>query len=267
MGKYYAMFRMRLIEGFQYRAAAIAGVATQFFFGFMFVMVYRAFYASTTVPQTMTLEEVVSYLWLKQAFLALCTVWAQDDDLLDSIVNGTVAYEYCRPYDLYGFWFSRVLAMKLSAVLLRCFPILIITGFLPAGYRMNPPAGPLALLLFVISLALGLVITIAVSMFIYLSTFLTLNARGSKLMLSMIADFFSGMMIPILLMPDWLQPLVKSLPFAYMADVPFRVYSGNIPAGEAGQGILIQLVWIVLLMGLGFACFSRIQKRIVVQGG
>ena len=46
-----ARFRMLL----QYRAAAVAGLWTQVFFGFVLLMIYEAFYGSTAVPPPMTL--------------------------------------------------------------------------------------------------------------------------------------------------------------------------------------------------------------------
>lgn len=39
-----AFFRMRLVNGLQYRTAAYAGIFTQFFWGFMEIQLYGAFY-------------------------------------------------------------------------------------------------------------------------------------------------------------------------------------------------------------------------------
>ena len=44
MKKYLSFFRMRFLMGLQYRAAAAAGVLTQFTWGFMELLVFRAFY-------------------------------------------------------------------------------------------------------------------------------------------------------------------------------------------------------------------------------
>ena len=41
--KYWSFFRLRFSMGLQYRIAAIAGMATQFFWGGMNILVYRAF--------------------------------------------------------------------------------------------------------------------------------------------------------------------------------------------------------------------------------
>jgi ABC-2 type transport system permease protein len=143
---------MRVIAGLQYRAAAWAGVATQLFFGFMFIMIYKAFYASSNTATPMEWSQLVSYIWLQQAFLGIIMLWYQDGELLSAITSGNVAYELCRPYGLFSFWVVRLLAMRLSNVLLRCLPILIIASLLPVSYRMSFPASPMAAFLFMLSL-------------------------------------------------------------------------------------------------------------------
>ena len=62
MKAYFSVFRMRLINGMQYRVAAVAGVATQFFWGFMFIMIYEAFYQGAVQTQPMELSQLVSYI-------------------------------------------------------------------------------------------------------------------------------------------------------------------------------------------------------------
>ena len=44
MKKYLSFFKLRFVMGMQYRAAALAGVCTQFFWGLMEVMIFSAFY-------------------------------------------------------------------------------------------------------------------------------------------------------------------------------------------------------------------------------
>ena len=42
MKKYLSFFRLRFITGLQYRTAALAGIATQFFWGAMEILTFRA---------------------------------------------------------------------------------------------------------------------------------------------------------------------------------------------------------------------------------
>ena len=69
MRAYVNYFRLRVITALQYRAAAISGFFTQLFFGFIYLMVYLAFYesnSSSSLP--MNFQNLVNYLWISQAF-------------------------------------------------------------------------------------------------------------------------------------------------------------------------------------------------------
>lgn len=44
MKKYLSFFRLRFAMGLQYRTAALAGITTQFAWGFMEIMIFHAFY-------------------------------------------------------------------------------------------------------------------------------------------------------------------------------------------------------------------------------
>jgi ABC-2 type transport system permease protein len=261
------MFRMKLIAGLQYRAAAWAGVATQFFWGFLLLMIYQAFYRSSGAEPPMAWEQLVAYTWLQQAFLAMIALWISDGDLLSSITDGQVAYELCRPYDMYTFWFVRLLATRLSSVALRCLPILLVASLLPGEFRMVLPASLGALVAFLLSMSFSLVLVVVVSMFIYILTFVTMSSFGSRLVLGIAAEFLSGQILPIPLMPQWLQTLLNFFPYRYISDLPFRLYSGHISGAEAAIQIGVQLAWIGGLFLLGKLAFRRVMRRIVIQGG
>jgi ABC-2 type transport system permease protein len=248
---YLGMLRMKLIAGMQYRAAAWAGVATQFFWGFMYIMIYRAFYRSSSAAPPMEWRQLVCYAWLRQAFFAFISQWYVDNDLLAGIRDGQVAYELCRPYDLYGFWFARLVGTRAANAALRCLPILIIASLLPSAYRMSLPPRLGASALFLLSLILALALVTAISMFIYILTFVTLTPAGARLIISVAADFLSGHLLPVPLMPERLQVFVNFFPFRYTSDLPFRLYSGNIVGGEAMFQIGVQLAWIFGLILLG----------------
>jgi hypothetical protein len=64
----------------QYRAAAVAGFGTQVFWGLMRIMIFEAFYRSSSADQPMTFPQVVTYVWLGQAMLAMFP-WNVDADI------------------------------------------------------------------------------------------------------------------------------------------------------------------------------------------
>ena len=267
MRAYFSIFRLRLLKGLQYRIPALAGVLTQFFWGFMIIMVFEAFYSNTSVAQPITLSQLVPYVWLQQAFLAFIMLWYRDNEIFDMITSGNIAYELCRPCDIYNFWFAKLIAQRLSSALLRCFPVLIISFLLPKPYKMTMPSDLLTLVIFIVTLILGLIIIVTISLFIYISVFITMSSAGSLLIFIIIGEFFGGSVIPIPLMPIWLQKIAYILPFRLAGDLPFRIYSGNISKIDGIKGIVIQLAWLSLLVTLGKISLNRVLKRVVVQGG
>lgn len=267
MSAYLSVWRLRFINGLQYRAAALAGMATQLFFGLVFIMIYIAFYSHSTVQPPISLEELVAYVWLQQIFLAFVMLWFRDNEIFQLITTGNIAYELCRPCNIYPFWYSKLLAQRLSSAVLRCFPIMIIASLLPPPYNLSLPPSPEALALFLITLLLGLLVNVAISMLIYISVFWTMSPAGSLLMIAVAGEFFAGMIIPVPLMPQWVQQIVYALPFRWGADFPFRVYSGQIPQDEALWGIAIQLLWLAVLICFGTWLLNKAMRNVVVQGG
>ena len=72
MRKYISFFRIRFAMGLQYRAAAMAGMVTQFVWGLMEIMVYTAFYQTGAESFPMTMEATASYIWLQHAPGGVC---------------------------------------------------------------------------------------------------------------------------------------------------------------------------------------------------
>ncbi|MBM3188225.1 MAG: ABC transporter permease, partial [Chloroflexi bacterium] len=71
MSAYWAVLTARFRMLLQYRAAALAGLCTQLFWGLLRVMIFDAFYRSSSAIQPMSFEQTVTYLWLIQAMLLL----------------------------------------------------------------------------------------------------------------------------------------------------------------------------------------------------
>lgn len=267
MKAYYSLFKMRLLKGLQYKVAALAGIATQFFWGFMYIMIFEAFYKSSAINQPISFRELTQVIWLQQSFLVFIMLWYRDSELLNLITSGNIAYELCRPIDLYRFWYSKLIAQRLGGAAMRCFPIIIIAAILPYPYNFAFPPSITAFILFLITLSLGLILIVAISMLIYISVFYTMSATGSLLIFGVFGEFFSGLIIPVPLMPEVLKKIVYILPFRYTSDLPFRVYCGNIGIKEGVMSIGVQLLWIAIIVLLGKVWMNRALKKVVVQGG
>lgn len=267
MKKYISFFRLRFSMGLQYRTAAAAGIVTQFFWGAMEILVYRAFYEADAAAFPMSFEAVVTYIWLQQAFLAVFGAWIIEGDIFESIRNGNIAYELCRPIGIYQMWFSRSVANRVSKALLRCVPILAVAALLPLPYGLRLPASPLHGVLFLLTLLLGLLVIVAFTMLVYITTFYTLSPDGVRIFFVSAVEFFAGAVIPLPFFPDKLRFILELLPFAAMQNVPLRVYSGSMTGEEMLRAVCLQAFWLAVLVGAGYSLCRRAERKILVQGG
>lgn len=267
---YVAVVRVRFALLLQYRAAAIAGFATQCWWGTIKVMVLAAFYrGASDLP--MTWRQTVDYIWLGQAFLTLLP-WGADSDVVRMARSGDVGLERLRPVSTYGYWYARAVARRTATPLLRAVPMVITTGLLLplfglSKWALSPPGGTGAAIAFAISLALAVGLSSAIATLMDVLTVAALSERGVNMMFAGAVTVLSGSLVPLPLFPAWLQPFLAIQPFRGLADIPFRLYSGHLTGVDAALGLALQAVWTVILIALGNTAMTRVMSRVQVQGG
>ena len=263
MKAYLSVFRMRLRMETHYRGAALGGIACQVFFGLILIALYRALYAGR--PQAMPIDHVTTYVWLQQAFFRM--LLSSDADLMDKIRTGGIAYDMCRPVRLYGFYYARIMALKLMGSLLRAVPMLVFAALLPRGWGISPPASFPALCASSAALALGLCCICAMENMTVAFTMRTLDQRGLQGMINLLTAILSGNILPLTLFPDGWQAVVTRLPFAQMLDAPIRLYAGEYALNQAPSVLILQAVWTAALIAVGALLWRWNQRRLVIQGG
>lgn len=264
---YLSYFKLRFITNLQYRTAAWAGIATQIFFGFVYIMVYIAFYESGSAKLPMSLPQLITYVWLNQALLSLFNLMYKDQELFNLVKTGNIAYELARPKNLYFLWYAKIIGQRLAMVILRGIPFFIFLLFLPEPYRMIAPTSITNLILFIATLITGTILMTALITLYPVITMHTLNEKGIVGIIIAIADILSGVVVPIPFFPKFLQVISSYLPFQYISDLPFRIYVGNIGITEGLIGLGIQILWILILIPLGYILMHKSLKKVVVQGG
>ena len=267
MRMYISYFKLRFITNLQYRADALAGIATQIFFGLIFTMIYIAFYESGGNNIPLKLQETITYVWLQQAFFALIFPYQKDQELLDIISNGNLAYELIRPQNFYLKWYIKMISKKLVATLLRFGPVIILGIILPYPFHLSGPKSLESFIIFIISLILALLLVTSLSLCMHILTMFMLDEKGPITLYSVVADLFMGAVVPIPFFPGWLQKISSFLPFRYITDFPFRIYSGSIPISEGYNMLILSLIWIIISIFIGHIISRVALKKAVIQGG
>ncbi len=267
---YAAMFAAHFQLMLQYRAAALAGFATQCWWGAMKVMVLAAFYAGGEVGP-MRLADAITYVWLGQAFLAVLP-WNADPEVAAAVRTGAISYERLRPADTYALWYARAAAGMIATALPRATMMVALAGFLlpvmgQAGWALRPPAGLAAAGLFAVSMVGVVLLSAAMRNLLSILVVATLNDRGANTLAAPIVNVLSGSIVPLAFFPDALVPLLRLGPFAGLVDTPFRIYFGELVGSGAVGAILMQLGWTVVLFAIGHLWLDRVMARLQVQGG
>ena len=263
MKPYLAILISRFLTLLQYRAAALAGIGTQLFFGFVRVMIYDGFYRSSRPPHPLTFDQVTTYIWLGQAMLLLAMLDV-DKDVAAMIRTGNVAYEMTRPLDLYNLWFARAVSGRAAPLVMRAIPIFVFAGLF-LGLQKPSSVGSVAL--FAVSVVGALLLAASMVVLMTISLLWTISGEGIYRLAGPFIFFFSGTVIPLPMFPDWMQQLIAVLPFRGLIDTPFRFYLGSFDPTATVMALLHQFVWIVTLVLLGRLILTRGLRALVVQGG
>ena len=263
-----AYFRIRFNEQIQYKAAALAGICTQFAFGAMYIMINLAFMKNSNATD-MTIRQMVSYVWLGQAFLEIVQIWGADKEILGQIKTGKIVMDLVKPVDVYNTWFFKTAGRKIARVILRFIPLVIIT-MLPiwGEYSLMIQTDPKILLLFFITLTFSFLINLAYMMLVYAVAMIFVNAISIRQVFQLLLEIGSGLIIPIPFMPEAVVNVLKFTPFYYIQNISFNIYTGYYhDYKEIFFMILMQMFWIVVLIGTGKLIVKNRLKKLVVQGG
>ena len=267
MRKYWSFFKMRLMAGLQYRAAALAGMSTQLVWGVMEVLLYRAFWLEHPERFPMGMEALASYIWLQQAFLSLFALWNWEFNILESVKTGAVSYELLRPAGIYGMWMAQSVGNRLSRAALRMVPLIAVSLLIPAPYGLRPPASPAAFGLFLLSAALMVLVVCAYSLLVYALTFYLTDPNGIMVLSVAAADLLGGAIVPLPFLPEGFRKFAELTPFASMQNVPLRIFSGDIPLSGAPAVMGLQAFWIAVLLSAGYLLTRSGLRRAVILGG
>lgn len=267
MSAYLSIFKLRLAVQLQYRAAAAASFFTQLFFGFIIVMVFHAFYAASTKTQPMSLAAAVTYTWLGQATLRLQPGFNTDTEIINMVRTGNIAYELCRPLDLYLLWYVRLLSQRIVPTLMAGLPLFTISLLLPAGYGSSLPASFASAAAWLVSLFLALLLSCAISNLVTVSTLWTIAGDGIQRIFPAFTMVFSGVNVPLAFFPDWSQAILRFLPFSGLVDFPFRLYLGMVPASAVFFFGFLQLFWTGVFILAGILVLRLGKRRVTIQGG
>ena len=80
-------------------------------------------------------------------------------------------------------------------------------------------------------------------------------------MLRFVVRLLGGGMIPLVLFPEWSQPVLAAMPFSYLLSFPIRTALGEVGGAEYVQSLAVLSVWTLVFYGLAKWIFRRGSLR------
>src|SRR5690606_36308061 len=90
---------------------------------------------------------------------------------------------------------------------------------------------------------------------------------GLMIIKNVVFSFFSGSLLPSSFFPDWLNQILKFLPFQSMIEKPINILMGNYSSIEILESFLTQLLWVLVLSLACNLSFNKLKKHVVSVGG
>jgi ABC-2 type transport system permease protein len=248
-----------------YRAATVAGVITNTVFGYLraYVLVAVAIAGGGTVGGWDE-RTLVTFSFMTQALLTGTGAFGETE-LAERVRSGDVVVDLYRPIDLQAWWLASWAGRAAFAFLARGIPPALVGA---VAFDLVTPTGPAMWLAFLVSVTLASGIGFAVRFLTNLSTFWLLDNQGIDQLVTMTLLFFSGLLVPIVLFPAWLEALARILPFAAMIQLPTEVFMGRYDtAGAVAAVLAVQAAWLITLLAAGRVVLAAATRKVVVQGG
>lgn len=265
MSAYLALIRLAFRQQFEYRMAALAGLTTNLFFGLLRAAVMLALFEARGVAEAsgLSVQQAVTYTGLTQALSMALALWGWMD-LARVVRSGEVAADLQRPMDFYAWWGAQDAGRALAQLALRAVPIMAVYALF---YPILWPPTLWHALAFGLSLMLAISLSYAWRFLVTCALFWNPDALGVLRVGYFLPYLLSGFLLPLDLLPGWLETGLRALPFSAMVAAPVEVYLGVVPLADLGSVLLWQAAWAVALSALAYSVLNAARQRLAVFGG
>ena len=203
----------------------------------------------------MSLEQMLVYAYVSALLADMLVVKTAASGWLS---EGVLLKLYGRPMPVFSQLAAQTAGGWAPTLLLFSLPMAAVA---PLFGISLVPASPL----FAVSLLLCVTLGFAVD---FMFACLSIKLRNMSWLIGRIrmaiVSLFSGTVIPIRLLPFGLSEAMKYQPFACLGGAPLSILTGSADAGEV---LLLQVLWNLTIWPLALLIFQKSQEGMVSYGG
>jgi len=258
-----SLARTTLQQAIAYRITTFFNVGLTFIWVIILYYLWRAAYSERASIAGLSWDQMRTYVVIAYGINALVG-WRTGTAMMAAIRTGDVVFEMVRPLNYCTTQLARALGFTVvEGGISMIFTLVIGLAFL----HIQAPASLASGLLFVLALIIGFLTKVLVVFLVSLLTFWTLNGMGLMWSQQAIMQILSGTIVPLALMPGWLQFVAKVLPLRGIVSTPLEFYLGNAGGWDAVGLIGLQAVWLTALWVVANLAWKRAFRVVEIQGG
>ena len=263
--KYGHAFLVGLQSNLVYRwNFAIRGFFSLFQLAVVFIL-WGAAYESNAHIGGFSLDQTITYFVALLVLQFFISAFNEDYQISEEIRNGLINQFLLKPINYFLYRFSIFAAARLVSGLLVLVPLAVALPWL--HHHLVLPSEPWRLALGLAATLLSALIQFSIAFCFGLLTFWFLEIQSFVILSLAIETLLGGQIFPLDLMPPSLFHLSQFLPYYYQMYFPVAIFTGRLDLATAQSGLLIQLGWVVLLLGFNQFLWRRGLRRHTAVGG
>lgn len=227
---------------------------------------WKAIYSSSSdaIMEGFSFNEMIVYI-----LMALITniIISSDVSYIVSreVKDGSIAINLIRPIN----YSIRMMFQTLGSILFNFILVFILafTIITVVFYNLEGSLNIGNIIFYFISTALSMALTFYYSYCFGLLAFKITNMWGLSQIMQAIFRLFSGSLIPLAFFPNVISTIFNYLPFSSMISTPTLIYLGKLSEGELIKGLLIQVVWLLIFIGISKWMWNKLIKQLTILGG
>lgn len=257
MKKYILVVKNNVQSNLMYRFSTVAIFAGQALVFIFFFFLWNSIYASGKQIGSYSLKGMISYyLVLNLLYLTIKNnnvAWWVGDEIRLGEINNSIQ----KPFNYFGYIFAVTVGRLIYCLLVYSLFYLLL--FILLKNNIEVSGNFYTIMLFVFLALLGFVINFLISYIIGLSAFWLGMIMGLNFALSTIITFLEGGIVPLDLLPGYINRINDFLPFKYVIFTPISLFTNRI--NFTWEIIAIPVLWITGLFILARFVYNKGIKK------
>jgi len=251
MTKYLKTFYMGINDAMQYRLNFILGLISIMFPIIIQIYIWNAVYIEKTenIIYGFSYKQMILYTLLSAVVSKFIASDGFEGEVNEDIKNGGMSKYLIKPISYSKYRISCSLGKKAPQSLIT-FIILVIIILISNVISGTPRTSCIRFLAFIFSLLNATLLNLMIIFCTSAAAFWISDAGSFFLISSLVVNVFSGGVFPLEIFGDELNMVFSFLPYKYTIYYPVTIINGKIEEAHIAFVLVMQIFWILALVGL-----------------